>query len=73
MIAGNAGGGIDRMVRRWPWQVLCVVVVASVTVSAVNIMDARSERDAASRQAVHLQQQVESLSCAVEAGKEARR
>lgn len=73
VIGHNAWKGVDGMVRRWPWLVMGLVTMTSVAVSAVNIMEARAERDSACKKAAHLQEQVESLTCAVEAGKEARR
>lgn len=72
-IVANILHAIHRFVTRRPYAAITLVILASVAVSASSIMKARAERDSANHAMVKLQQQVESLSCAVEAGKEARR
>lgn len=66
-IAINTWRAVDYFVTRRSWIALVSVVVASVAVSAVNIMQARAERDTARKAQAKLQEQIEQLSCAVEA------
>ena len=73
VILRNGGNGVNRIVKRWPWLCMAAVTGVSFVCSATCVMKARAERDSANHAMVKLQQQVESLSCAVEAGKEARR
>lgn len=58
---------INSFVHRQPW--ICVAVVSTVaaTIGFILVADARMQRDHASKEMVKLQQQVEQLSCAVEA------
>lgn len=71
-IAINTWHAVNYFVTRRSWLALATVVVASIAVSAVNIMQARAERDTARKAQAKLQQQVEQLSCAVEAERGAR-
>lgn len=61
---------VHRFVMHYPYAVIIAILFVSIITSAYKIMQARAERDNANRRIVHLQQQVETLSCALEAGKE---
>lgn len=69
----NVWRTVNCFAHRWPWLCVALTATAAIAVSDVLIGHARAERDSANHAMVKLQQQVESLSCAVEAGKEARR
>lgn len=73
IIVRNAAKAVNTAVRRFPWLCMAAVVMASVAVSAANMMQARAERDRAAKQVVLLRQQVNNLSCALEAREEAGR
>lgn len=63
---------INSFAHRLPWVCVAVVLIASVVVGSVLVAEARMERDHASKEMVKLQQQVEQLSCAIEAERSAR-
>lgn len=73
IIARNAAKAVNAAVRRFPWLCMAVVTMTSVTVSAAKMMQARAERDRAAKQVVLLKQQVNNLSCALEAREETGR
>ena len=72
-IVRNALRAVHRFVTRRPYAAITLVILVSFAASATCVMKARAERDSANHAMVKLQQQVESLSCAVEAGKETGR
>ena len=65
--AKGACKDVNTFAHRLPWVCVAVVLIASVAVGSVLVAEARMERDHASKEMVKLQQQVEQLSCAVEA------
>ena len=69
----NVWRSVNCFVHRWPWFCVAVTALLVIAISHASIGQARAERDYANKQAVKLQEKVESLSCAVEAGKEAAR
>lgn len=69
----NVWRSVNCFVHRWPWFCVAVTALLVIAISHASIGQARAERDYANKQAVKLQEQVESLSCAVEAGKEVAR
>lgn len=60
---------VNDFVHRLPWVCIGVVLIVATSVSYVCIAEARAERDKAQ---MELQQQVEQLSCAIEAERSAR-
>lgn len=73
VIMHNMCRSVNAVVKTSPWFCMAAVVTASVAVSAVKMMQARAERDRACKQVVLLRQQVNNLSCALEAREEAAR
>lgn len=73
VIVHNMCRSVNAVVKNRPWLCMAAVVMASVAVSAANMMQARAERDRAAKQVVLLRQQVNNLSCALEAREEAGR
>lgn len=63
---------VNSFAHQLPWLCIGAVVVVSITVSFVCISDARTERDVAFKKQLRQQQQIEQLSCAVEAERSAR-
>ena len=70
--AKGACRDINCFVHKFPWLCIGAVVVVSITVSFVCISDARTERDVAFKKQLKQQQQIDQLSCAVEAERSAR-
>lgn len=64
---------IDMVVRRFPYAVVSVCVLAAVVAAAVCIGKARSERDAVNRKNYQLQQRLEQLEITVEAREEGKK
>ncbi len=58
---------VNSFVHQLPWLCMGAVMVVSVTASFVCISNARAERDKSLKKQVELQNQVEQLSCVVEA------
>lgn len=58
---------INSFVYRLPWICVAVMSIVAATIGFILVADARMQRDHASKEMVKLQQQVEQLSCAVEA------
>lgn len=58
---------INSFVYRLPWICVAVVSIVAAIIGFILVADARMQRDHASKEMVKLQQQVEQLSCAVEA------
>lgn len=58
---------INSFAHKQPWVCVAVVLVVAVITGSMLVAEARMERDHASKEMVKLQQQVEQLSCAVEA------
>lgn len=65
--AKGACRDINCFVHKFPWLCMGAVMVVSVTASFVCISNARAERDKSLKKQVELQNQVEQLSCVVEA------
>lgn len=63
---------VNEFAHRLPWVCIGVVLIAATSVSYVCIAEARAERDKANKAQMELQQQVEQLSCAVEAERSAK-
>ena len=63
---------IDRVVHEVPWLCMGIVIMLSVVVSFMCISKAHADRDRAQHVQAELQQQVEQLSCAVEAERNAK-
>lgn len=63
---------INEFAHRLPWVCMGAVLIVATAVSYVCIAEARAERDKASKKQMELQQQVEQLTCAVEAERSAR-
>ena len=63
---------MNEFVHRLPWVCIGAVLIVATAVSYVCIAEARAERDKANKAQMELQQQVEQLSCAVEAERSAR-
>lgn len=72
VIIRNTTHAVNSFVTNRSWLALCLVVVVCILVSAVNIMQARAERDESLKKQMKLQQQVEQLSCVVEAERRTR-
>ena len=53
--------------HKQPWVCVAVVLIVAVVTGSMLVAEARMERDHASKEMIKLQQQVEQLSCAVEA------
>lgn len=70
IIVKAVAGIFNASVHRHPYPYLLVVVILSAVFSAVCIISARAERDAALKKQYHLQQQVEQLSNVVETYKQ---
>lgn len=58
---------INSFVHRLPWICVTVVSIVAATIGFILVADARMQRDHANKEMVKLKQQVERLSCAVEA------
>lgn len=65
--------GLNRFVHHYPWVCIGVVVIAAFAINFICIAQARSERDGAFFKQARLQQQVEQLSCALNAKNETKR
>ena len=63
---------VNSFVHQLPWLCMGAVMVVSVTASFVCISNARAERDKSLKKQLKQQQQIEQLSCAVEAERSAR-
>lgn len=63
---------VNEFVHRLPWVCIGAVLIVATSVSYVCIAEARAERDKANKAQMELQQQVEQLSCAVEAERSAQ-
>ena len=63
---------VNEFVHRKPWVGIGTVLIVATSVSYVCIAEARAERDKANKAQMKLQQQVEQLSCAIEAERSAR-
>lgn len=61
---------INTFAHQLPWVCVGLVAVVAVVISIVCVADARLERDRANKAMLKLQQQVETLSCMVEANAE---
>lgn len=72
IIVTNIAHGINNFVTQRSWFAVVVVILFCTTIYIANVMSARAERDSALKKQAQLQQQVEQLSCAIEARKEAR-
>lgn len=68
----NIWRGTNNFAHRLPWVLVGSVVLVSAMVSMAYISSARAERDNACKRQYQLQQQVEQLSCVIEARKEVR-
>ena len=68
----NTWRSINFLVTKRSWLTISAVILIAITISAVNIMQARAERDAAVKKQVELQNQVEQLSCVVESERRAK-
>ena len=60
---------INQQAHKLPWLYVGITILISVIVYSVCVGKARAERDKALQQQVTLQEQVEQLSCAIEAQK----
>lgn len=60
---------INQQAHKLPWLYVGITILISVIVYNVCVGKARAERDKALQQQVTLQEQVEQLSCAIEAQK----
>lgn len=69
----NIWRSTNNFAHRLPWVLVGFVVLVSASVSLACVSSARAERDSAYKKLYQLQQQVEQLSCALEARKEAQR
>lgn len=69
----NIWRSTNNFVHRLPWVCIGIVILASTLVCLHYVSSARAERDNAYKKQYQLQQQVEQLSCALEARKEAGR
>lgn len=58
---------VNGFAHKLPWVCVSVVLIVAVITGSMLVVEARMERDHASKEMVKLQQQVEQLSCAVEA------
>ena len=58
---------VNGFAHKLPWVCVAVVLIVAVITGSMLVAEARMERDHASKEMVKLQQQVEQLSCAVEA------
>lgn len=58
---------IDKFVHRLPWLCIVSVILTAFVINFICVSEARQERDYANKKMVKLQEQVETLSCAVEA------
>jgi len=72
VIARNTWRAIDKMVHRFPWVCIAIVIVASFIVSFVFISKARAERDSYNHKLVHVSQQLDSYKACYDNGKEVR-
>ena len=72
IIASNIVHGINNFVTQRSWFAVAIVILFSTTISISYVSSARAERDNAYKKQYQLQQQVEQLSCALDARKEAR-
>ena len=63
---------VNEFAHRLPWAYIGAILISVTSVSYVCIAEARAERDKANKAQMELQQQVEQLSCAVEAERSAR-
>lgn len=63
----------NNFAHKWPWLCMGIIAVAMTVVSFILVGSARAERDAAAKRMAHMQEQIEQLSCALEARKEAAR
>ena len=73
IIVSNIAHSINRFVTQHSWLAVSIIIFFSAIISVANIVSARTERDNACKKQYQLQQQVEQLSCALEARKEAGR
>lgn len=67
--ARGACRDINRFAHRLPWVLVGIILAASLLASFVCISEARKERDIACRKQLLLQEQVEQMSCVIEAQK----
>lgn len=68
----NIWRGTNSFAHRLPWVLVGLVTLVSAMISLAYVSSARAERDNACKKQYQLQQQVEQLSCALDARKEAR-
>lgn len=63
---------INKAVHQAPWLFICAIMIIAFVACFLFISSARAERDAALKAQYRLQQQVDQLSCAVQAERSAR-
>ena len=67
LVTCSIGGLINQVVSRYPWAVVALTLVSSLTISFACISSARSERDATNKRNYELQQKIERLQMAKDA------
>lgn len=72
VIARNTARAVNGFVTHRPWIAMALTALIAFAVAAASIMQARADRDAALKAQYRLQQQVDQLSCAVQAERNAR-
>lgn len=72
VIARNTARAVNDFVTHRPWIAMTLTALIAFAVAAACIMQARADRDAALKAQFKLQQQVDQLSCAVQAERSAR-
>lgn len=76
-IVRNIGKGIDRLVRKYPWQSIVTTTILTVAlamlISFIFISKARAERDSYNKNLVHAQMQLDSYKAVYgDSGKEVK-
>lgn len=69
----NIWRSTNNFAHKLPWVLVGATIITSTLVCLFYVSSARTDRDNACKKQFQLQQQVEQLSCALEARKEAQR
>ena len=72
LVTCSIGGLINQAVSRYPWAIVALTLVSSLTISFACISSARSERDATNKRNYELQQKIERLQMIKDAKAEVR-
>ena len=69
-IIKNIGRAINKVVRKFPWICIVVIIAISFIVNFVLVSKARAERDSYNKKYAHAQMQLDSYKACYDDGKE---